>query len=726
MNTVTTTIITLVLGCALPACSAQPDTHTGETMHHNRLAQSRSPYLLQHADNPVDWYPWGEEAFKAATEQDKPIFLSIGYATCHWCHVMAHESFEDPEVAALMNSAFINIKVDREERPDIDQVYMSVTQMLTGSGGWPMTIIMTPNKRPFFAGTYIPKNIRFGRMGMMELIPKVLEAWTHDRQKLLESAGQIVANLQSVADRSRPGELGSDIIKTTRRDLASRYDDEEGGFGTAPKFPSPHTLLFLLALGEAEKDAGAINMVSHTLEKMRQGGIFDQIGFGFHRYSTDKEWLVPHFEKMLYDQAMLLLAFTEASRITGREDFAQTAREIVEYIDRDMRSSDGAFYSAEDADSEGEEGIFYLWTEGELNDLLAPEDAAIARAVWNTSPTGNFLDEASAKASIDNILHLSDDLGTTAKRMGLFQNNLRARLAHIRMVLLKARSMRPRPLLDDKVLTDWNSLMAAALARAGVVLDEPSYIKQATTAVDLILTRMQNPKGRLLHRWRDGHAEIPAFLDDHVFLTWALLELYDATLEPRFLKEALTLQEQTDALFWDRKQGGYFFSAADNEELLVRSREIYDGAMPSGNSVAAHNLIRLGRLTGRPAFEERAAALMKAFGEGVARGPSGHTHLIDALQRATNPTFEIVICGPPNDPGTGKLLATVRKAAPARSSIVLVEPGAAGKTIRRLAPFTENHLMIEGKPTAYVCRNHQCKMPTTDVEALQRQLKADS
>ncbi|MCK5379688.1 MAG: thioredoxin domain-containing protein, partial [Acidobacteria bacterium] len=426
----------------------------------NRLAQSRSPYLLQHADNPVDWYPWGEEAFSAARDQDKPIFLSIGYATCHWCHVMAHESFEDPEVAALMNEVFINIKVDREERPDIDQVYMTVTQMLTGRGGWPMTVIMTPDKRPFFAATYIPKNARFGRMGMMDLIPKVQAAWQNDRPKLLESAGQIVANLQTVGAQGRPGDLDAAVISTARRDLGGRYDAIEGGFGTAPKFPSPHNLLFLLAYGEAVGDDKAIDMVSNTLKKMRQGGIFDHVGFGFHRYSTDKEWLVPHFEKMLYDQAMLLLAFTEAYRLTGREEFADTAREVIEYVDRDLKSSDGAFFSAEDADSEGEEGVFYLWTEEQLIEVLGKDDASIVHTVWNTTPTGNFLPEASAQASIDNILHLKGDLGSIAKGLELSEIKLRTRLDRIRLTLLESRAKRPRPLLDDKVLTDWNGLMA--------------------------------------------------------------------------------------------------------------------------------------------------------------------------------------------------------------------------------------------------------------------------
>lgn len=693
--------------------------------HANRLAQSRSPYLLQHADNPVDWYPWGEEAFTAAAEQDKPIFLSIGYATCHWCHVMEHESFEDPEVAALMNAAFINVKVDREERPDIDQVYMTVTQMLTGSGGWPMTVIMTPDKRPFFAATYIPKTARFGRMGMVDLIPRVEAAWRDDREKLLESAGQIVANLQTIGTHGQPAEIGPATPAATRRDLGSRYDSVEGGFGAAPKFPSPHNLLFLLAYGESRGDREAINMVAHTLDSMRKGGIFDHVGFGFHRYSTDKEWLVPHFEKMLYDQATLLLAFTEAFRVTGKESFAETAKEIITYVQRDLRSPEGAFFSAEDADSEGEEGVFYLWTEEQLVDVLGDDDATLVRQVWNTSPTGNFVPEASATASIDNILHLEDDLEELARTLKTSEPDLRVRLDRIRESLLQHRSKRPRPLLDDKILTDWNGLMAAALARAGVILEDPSYVEQAAKAVEFIEQRLKSSKGRLLHRYRNGHAEIPAFLDDHAFLTWAALELFDATLDPRSLKQAVALQKEADTLFWDQDRGGYFFSAPDNEELLVRPKEIYDGAMPSGNSVAAHNLIRLGRVTGHAEYEERAHALMTAFGQGVSQSPSGHTHLVDAFQRAMIPGFEIVILGDRNDPRTQSLLEVVQASAPARSSVLLIESGDRGSEIRSLAPFTANHTMIDDVPTAYVCQDHRCRKPTSDGAELARQLRAD-
>ncbi len=719
-------ILIPALTVAATACAAAPDKiDRGKAMSHsNRLAGSSSPYLLQHADNPVDWWPWSDEAFDAAREQDTPIFLSIGYSTCHWCHVMAHESFENDEVAALMNETFINIKVDREERPDIDRVYMTVTQMLTGSGGWPMTIIMTPDKKPFFAATYIPRETRFRRMGMLELIPKIRAAWNSDRAALVQSAGEIVGALETGARRNDSGTVDpKTVVAGARRELDARYDAVEGGFGGAPKFPSPHTLLFLLAAGEVSGERRPVEMATHTLEMMRRGGIFDQIGFGFHRYSTDREWLVPHFEKMLYDQALLLMTFTEASRVAGRADFARAALEIVEYIERDLGAPGGAFFSAEDADSEGEEGVFYLWTEKELQTILGKEDAALVHAVWNTSPTGNILDETSPKASIDNILHLEADLDSIAENLGRDREELDERLQRIRRRLLEIRSLRPRPLLDDKILTDWNGLTAAALARAGVVLFKPDLIDRARRVIDFIDEHLRDSDGRLLHRFRAGQADIPAFLDDHVFFQWALLELYDATLEPRYLRRALESQATIDRLFWDEETGGYFFSPSDGEVLLVRSKEVYDGAIPSGNSVATHNLVRLSRLTGEPQFETRADELVTAFGQSIRRSPSAHTHLVDALLRATTPSFEIVVCGPRDDPQTLRMIGAVRDRAPARSSLLLIEPGAGGDAVRKLAPFTEFHAMVDDLPTAYVCRNHRCARPTTRLEILEHHLE---
>ena len=687
----------------------------------NRLATEKSPYLLQHADNPVDWYPWGEEAFKKAREEDKPIFLSIGYATCHWCHVMEHESFEDPVVAALMNEAFVNIKVDREERPDIDQVYMTVCQMLTGSGGWPLTIIMTPDKVPFFAGTYLPRDSRMGRIGMTELAPKVQEVWNSDRNKVLASAEQISNRLTMVSQPQAAGTVDMELPDRAYRELVSRYDSTYGGFGSAPKFPSPHNLLFLSRYSKLRNQPQAVRMVDHTLEAMRHGGIFDQVGFGFHRYSTDAEWLVPHFEKMLYDQAMLILASTEAFLAGGDPIHPKTTDEVVTYVLRDMTSPDGGFFSAEDADSDGEEGLFYIWTIDELEEVLGEKDAAFATTVWNATKIGNFADEASGAITGANILHRSSGNDATAKGLGITTPEFEAKLESVRSRLFDNREGRVHPLKDDKILADWNGLMAASLARAGRVFGEKSYIDAAERSVRFVLEVMDK-KGRLQHRWRDGELTVPAFLDDHVFVIWALLELYDATLNSAHLASAIDMQKRTDELFWDDDNGGFYFSPDDGEKLLVRQKEVYDGAIPSGNSVAAWNLLRLARLTGRTDYSDRADAVFKAFASDTARGASAHSHMADAVLFASSPSLEIVIAGEAGAGDTEALLSTLQATYLPQAVTLLVEPGSAGDLVRKIAPFTENHAPVEGKAAAYVCRDYACKMPTTDPDELARML----
>jgi uncharacterized protein YyaL (SSP411 family) len=689
----------------------------------NRLAKEKSPYLLQHADNPVDWYPWGEEAFERARAEDKPIFLSIGYATCHWCHVMEHESFEDPIVAALMNEAFINVKVDREERPDIDQVYMTVCQMLTGSGGWPLTIVMTPDKKPFFAGTYFPRETRIGRIGMVELVPKIQQLWQNERDKVTGSAEQITARLSTIS-RPRPGAAADPTLPDRAyRELAARYDATRGGFGTAPKFPSPHNLLFLTRYGALEGQPRALEMVDHTLEEMRRGGIFDQIGFGFHRYSTDAEWLVPHFEKMLYDQAMLVLASTEAHLAGGTVDHRRTVTEVVRYVLRDMTASAGGFYSAEDADSEGEEGTFYLWTIEQLAEVLGDEDATFAASVWNATTDGNFAEEATGERTGANILHPGAGDVAVAKRLEMDPDEFGSRLETVRQRLFDHRERRIHPLKDDKILADWNGLMAAALARAGRVFSEPGYVEAARESVDFALESMRTD-GRLHHRWRDGQLTVPAFLDDHVFLIWALLELYDATFEPSHLEHALNLQIATDTLFWDADNGGYFFSPDDGEELLVRQKEIYDGAIPSGNSVAALNLLRLARLTGRNELAARAERIFSTFAADTARGASAHSHLADAMLFARSPSLEIVIAGDPSAEDTMAMLDEVGSHYLPQAVTLLVAPGTEGDAIRRLAPYTETHRPVEGNVAAYVCRNYACEMPVTEPAELAKLLAA--
>jgi len=699
--------------------ASEPDSPTGK----NRLADSKSPYLLQHADNPVDWFPWGEAAFAKAEAEDKPIFLSIGYATCHWCHVMEHESFEDPEVASLMNEAFVNIKVDREERPDIDQVYMSVCQMLTGGGGWPLTIIMTPDKKPFYAATYIPRESRFGRIGMTELVPRLDQVWRSDRDKITATTEKIVAGLQKIDARPAGGNLDPVAVDDAFNQLAGRYDATQGGFGAAPKFPSPHNLVFLTRYWRRTGNARALEMVENTLEKMRLGGIYDQVGFGFHRYSTDAEWLVPHFEKMLYDQAMLTMAYTEAWLATKHPLFERTVRETVEYVLRDMTSPEGGFYSAEDADSEGEEGLFYLWTLAEIEGILGKEDAAFTAEVWNLTTEGNYTDEVKGTRTGRNIPHLTMSHSAAAQGLEIKREEFDDRLEAVRKRLFEVREARIHPLKDDKVLADWNGLMSAAIARAGRVFEEAGWVEAAEKSTAFVLREMRAKDDRLLHRYRDGDASIPAFLDDYVFLTTAMLELYDATFNPDYLKEALKLHQETIELFWDAPNGGLYFTAGDNEELLVRQKEIYDGAIPSGNSMAADNSIRLAGLTGDTDLLRRADGIFRAFSSDAARLPSAHSQLMTALQRGAGPSLEVVIAGESTADDTSALVATVRERYLPQVSVLLVPPGPAGATIRELAPFAEGYVPVENRAAAYVCRNFQCQLPTTDPEKLARLLE---
>jgi uncharacterized protein YyaL (SSP411 family) len=690
----------------------------------NRLADSKSPYLLQHADNPVNWYPWGPEAFAKAKEEDKPIFLSIGYATCHWCHVMEHESFEDPEVAALMNQAFINIKVDREERPDIDQVYMTVCQMLTGGGGWPLTIIMSPDKRPFYAATYIPRESRHGRIGMLDLIPRVSKLWQTDRGSIRGTSEQIVDALEKTERRTSTGNLDPVAIEHAFNQFTGRYDATHGGFGSAPKFPSPHNLVFLTRYWRRTGNQQAMEMVSHTLEHMRLGGIYDQIGFGFHRYSTDAEWLVPHFEKMLYDQAMLVFAFTEAWLATSNPDFERTVREILAYVLRDMTSPEGGFYSAEDADSEGEEGLFYLWTTDEIEAILGKDDAAFTTAVWNFEAEGNYNDEVRRTRTGRNIPHMARSHADTAAQLKMKPEEFESRLESIRSRLFEIREKRVHPLKDDKILADWNGLMAAAMAYAGRVFGEPDWIEASQKAVRFVLEEMRSEDGRLLHRYRAGDASIPAFLDDYVFLTTAMLELYGATFEASYLEHAVNLQQQAFELFWDRKHGAFFFTADDNEKLLVRQKEIYDGAVPSGNSMAAENYLRLARLTSDTEYLQGADHIFATFANQVKQLPSAHSQLVSALQRGVGPSLEVVIAGKTGAEDTATLLKTVRATYLPHAAVLLVPPGEDGSTIRRLAPFAESYEPVDGKAAAYVCRDFTCQLPTTDPAKLKELLEA--
>jgi hypothetical protein len=680
--------------------------------------------LLQHADNPVDWYPWGVEAFEKARKEDKPVFLSIGYSTCHWCHVMAHESFEDPEVARLMNQAFVSIKVDREERPDIDSVYMSACQMMTGGGGWPLSIIMTPDKRPFFAATYIPRETRFGLVGMLELIPRIRELWATRRGEALGLSSKIATVLQETS-RDKPGrELDEATVGLAYEQLAKRFDEQHAGFSGAPKFPTPHNLLFLLRYWKRHGNKEALDMVERTLQAMRRGGIYDQVGFGFHRYSTDSQWLVPHFEKMLYDQAMLAMAYTEVYQTTGKEDYGKTARETLTYVLRDMTAPEGGFYSAEDADSEGEEGKFYLWTKEEVRQAVANEELDFVVNVFNIEKDGNFVEQATGGRTGVNILHVRKSLAQLASDLNLSQHDLQKRLEAIRRKLFAHRERRVRPMKDDKILTDWNGLMIAALAKGAQAFDEPGYAEAARHAASFVLENMRRPDGRLWHRYRDGQAGVQANLDDYAFLVWGLLELYEAIFDAKYLEVAVELTVDMLRHFWDRDGGGLYLTPEGGESPLVRKKEIYDGAIPSGNSVAMLNLLRLGRLTATPDWEEKAAAIGRAFSRSVEQSPSAHTQLMVALDFGLGPCYEVVIAGSAHAEDTRAMLKALRtRFLP--NKVVLLNTGEEGSPgISQLGAFTRDQPSIGGKATAYVCLNYSCKSPTTDISKMLELLNA--
>jgi uncharacterized protein len=616
----------------------------------NRLAHELSPYLLQHAHNPVDWRPWGPEALRAAREQDKPIFLSIGYATCHWCHVMERESFEHEATAAAMNQAFVCIKVDREERPDLDTVYMTACQLMNNQGGWPLNVLLTPEAKPFFAATYLPRESGFGRMGLGELAERVSQLWKERRQEILDSAESLTQSLRQVCrlEPERRGDakdIDRSLLLAGYKELRSRFDAQYGGFGNAPKFPTPHNLLFLLHLAGDPEAPEAMAMVEKTLTAMRLGGIFDHVGFGFHRYSTDARWLLPHFEKMLHDQALLALACVEAHQATGDSVFRNTAEEVFTYVLRDLVSPEGAFYSAEDADSEGEEGRFYVFTLEEARKALN-QDADLAAALFNCTPEGNFRDEASGKHTGANILHLNAPLEQTATLLGQAPQALAQRMEQARQRLFAARERRIRPLLDDKVLTDWNGLMLAALARAARCFPESRYLRDATRAAEFVLRRLRGeaPPGEtlrsrpLLHRYRENSAGLPAHLDDYAFFCWGLVELHLAGGGEAYLDTALELCELMLELFWDTEAGGLFLtSPRTGEELICRPKELHDGALPSGNAVAVLVLQRLAHLTGRDDLRAKAMELRAWAAPMVARFPGAHTFLLAAVAEELHP-----------------------------------------------------------------------------------------
>jgi hypothetical protein len=683
----------------------------------NQLIKEKSPYLLQHSHNPVDWHAWSDETFALAKSQHKPVFLSIGYATCHWCHVMEKESFEDEETARYLNDTFVCIKVDREERPDIDAVYMAACQMLTGSGGWPLSIFMTPAKQPFFAATYLPKRSRFGRAGLIELCQQIHQLWAHQIAKIEDSAASIAAHLGKAFAFASADEPDESLLDQAFTQMKRKFDPQHGGFESAPKFPTPHRLLFLLRCYHRSGDADALEMVTKTLAAMRLGGIWDHVGFGFHRYSTDARWLVPHFEKMLYDQALIAPVYLEAYQITKDPFYANTAEEIFSYVRRDMTSPEGAFYSAEDADSEGQEGKYYVWTLQEFRRLLEKEDADHWAKILRLSPEGNFSDEATRKKSGTNILHLTAPLEKWSQKLNLPAEQLRAEWNRIRLKLFQSREQRIHPLKDDKILTDWNGLMIAALARAARVLNRDEYATAARKSAAFILSHMRTGDGRLYHRFRDGELAIEAHAADYAFLIHGLLNLYQATQDLDFAENAQRLQQEMIADFWDDEKGGFFLTPANSRDLPVRPKELYDGAIPSANSMSLYNLLLLSRLSGDPKWESRAQAQVRAFAGTVGSQPTAFAYFLCALDFALRPGQEVVITGRHTAVDSQKLLSALNLDF-APNQVTLFKSDQNAERLAKFAGYTDGLQVIAEKATAHLCRNGSCTGSTSDEEGM--------
>ncbi|HHT9138456.1 MAG TPA: thioredoxin domain-containing protein [Candidatus Wunengus sp. YC60] len=692
----------------VPVKISQQETKTHRKGKPNHLINEKSPYLQQHAYNPVDWYPWGEEAFQKAVRENKPIFLSIGYSTCHWCHVMEYESFEDEEVAKILNENFVSIKVDREERPDIDNIYMTVCQAMTGSGGWPLNLFLTPERKPFYAGTYFPKTERYGNPGFIAILKQISNLWKTNKESVLNSSEQVVKVLQTVSEPSTTETLTQETLKHAYEQLRDNYDNIYGGFGTSPKFPTPHNYTFLLRWWKRSKDPTALEIVEKTLDRMGRGGIYDQLGGGFHRYSTDEYWLVPHFEKMLYDQALLAIAYTEAYQATGNAFYAEILRGIFNYVLRDMTSPEGGFYSAEDADSEGVEGKFYVWTPDEVMKVLGEKDGKIFCDFYDVSKEGNFEEK--------NILHVDKEINAFAKLEGIKLEMLQEMISKARAKLFTVREKRIHPHKDDKILTAWNGLMVAALAKGAQALNEPKYAQAAMRAADFVLNTLRQKDGSLLKRYRQGEAAIPGHLDDYTYFVWGLIDLYEATFEVKYLKTAVELNKLMIDDFRDEKGSGFFFSGKRNEQLIAQTKEIYDGATPSGNSVAFMNILRLSRMTGNPDLANISGQLMRTFAETVNNYPSGYAQFLCALDFALGPTREIVIAGESGSDDTKRILMGIRKRF-LPGKVIILHPEK-DKSIEGIIGFVKEQKAMDGKATAYICENYACKAPTNDMNQI--------
>ena len=676
----------------------------------NRLIDETSPYLLQHANNPVDWYPWGQEALQRAKDEDKPIMLSIGYSACHWCHVMERESFEDEATAMLMNEHFINIKVDREERPDLDAVYMEAVQMLTGSGGWPMTVFLTPDGRPFYGGTYFPPVDRFNMPGFPRLLESVAKSYHNSKDEIDRVTTQLTAQMGRTGLMPKGDTpLTVDIIHRAYTVLATNFDYQNGGTGTAPKFPQAMNLEILLRYYHHGYNERALEMVNLTLEKMAMGGIYDQIAGGFARYSTDAYWLVPHFEKMLYDNALLSRLYLHAHLETGRGMYRRITEETLDYILREMTGPEGGFYSATDADSEGVEGKFFVWTPSEIEAVLGAKEAAIFSGFFGVSQSGNF--EGS------NILNISQKATDYAKQQGLSLDNLVDVIQRGKKSLWAEREKRVHPMLDDKVLASWNGMMLRSFAEAGAGLERQDYLDAAIKNANFLLETMR-PNDTLLRSYRKGQAKLPGYLEDYSFVADGLLALYEATFDRRWLTEATSLADRMIELFWDDEVGGFYDTSTEHDKLVIRPRDVLDNAQPCGGSVATDVLLKLAVITGNEDYRVKAATPLRTLHDLMARAPAGTAHWLAALDFYVSTPKEVVIIGPRNNPATAALLKTVYGGF--HPNKVLVGADNAGE---HGLPLLESRGMVDGQPTAYVCQNYACQLPVTKPEDLVAQLE---
>ncbi|MEP6821259.1 MAG: thioredoxin domain-containing protein [Chthoniobacterales bacterium] len=725
-----TLAIAMWIGVFAGACGAEPKFT-------NRLAQEKSPYLLQHAHNPVDWYPWGQEAFAKARKENKPIFLSIGYSTCHWCHVMERESFENEAIAKLLNDNFVSIKVDREERPDIDGVYMTFVQATTGSGGWPLNVWLTPELKPIVGGTYFPPEKKWGKAGLKSVLRQIAEAWKTDRARIVESSEKVVAQLQNaVAQSGGADKLSDGIREKGYEQFSAQFDEKFGGFGDAPKFPRPVALEFLFEFygttPEAKEGKHALEMSLVTLRKMAEGGMHDQLGGGFHRYSTDKFWHVPHFEKMLYDQAQLALIYLDAFQITHDPLFEQTARDILKYVERDLSSPEGGFYSAEDPDSliaqgkiEKAEGAFYVWSKDEIDRLLGAERAKVFDAHYGVEKNGNAPEDPQGEFTNKNILIERQTPAETAKKFGLKEEKIRELLKESRKILLDARATRPRPHLDDKIVTAWNGLMISAFARAAQVLDDPAYQKLADKAADFLREKLYQIDTHTLRRsYREGAGDVEGFATDYAFLIQGLLDLYETSFDTSRLEWALQLQARQDELFRDGKAGGYFTTSGTDANVLLRMKEADDMAEPSANSVGALNLLRLGYLLDDQTARTHAEETLHAFAQQLESAPSSMPKMLVALGWARAHPQQIVIAGKPGATDTEALLRVVHREFLSHRVLILADNGSGQKFFGEHVDFIKAVAPIDGKAAAYVCENFVCQLPTNEPDKLRALLTA--